>query len=271
MIIKIQIHKATVLENVKHTTLMKGRFEEAAGQTPKTALRLYSGDDPAQDYFLDNSFNAAIEVLKTILAEHIVPEDNTIGNNVIYNEQNSNDVVEITLDVSRRHNGAFVDTIARLSAKYVEDYILYEWWNSIGNTNMAAPLQASLALDETTIWRAFMLPAPRVPAIPYTSSLSIGIRGEASLTSTSNGLQTTIERNEHNTLTYAIDEGALDDIEARSDNPSVLTICRDVAKCSFCLNTVNTGIALVTVFSRHNDDVKVELLVTVTEEERYDE
>lgn len=266
MIIKFQIVKALVFEAVKNATLIKGRFDEATGQTSKAAMGEAAGDDTAHERLLDADFTTSLELLKTTLVDYIVPTPSTIGNNVIYYEDKTNDIVEFTLNVSRRYNGTLTDTLARLSAKFAEDYMTYQWWTRLGNTAMAQPSLAAFSSDEQAIRRCFILCAPRVPVIPYPTSISVSSTGN------SDGVGGfTVEKGEHNTITYSINGGAIDDIEARSDNPSVLAVCRSEQKAQFCLVALNTGIALVTLFSRHRDNVKKEFFVTVTEEEGYDE
>lgn len=266
MIIKFQIIKALVIEAVKNATLVKGRFDEAAGQPSKAAMGEAAGDDTAHERLLDADFTTSLELLKTILVDYIVPTPSTIGNNVIYFEDKTNDIVELTLNVSRRYNGTLTDTLARLSAKFAEDYMTYQWWMRLGNAAMAQPSQAAFASDEQAIRRCFILCAPRVPVIPYPSDINVFVNGE------SNGAgEFSVEKGEHNTITYTLNGGSIDDIEARSDNPSVLAVCRSERKATFCLEALNTGIAVVTLFSRHSDNVKKEFYITVTEEEGYDE
>lgn len=266
MIIKFQIIKSLVIEAVKNATLVKGRFDEAAGQSSKAAMGEAAGDDAAHNRLIDADFTTAMELLKTLFVDYIIPTPTTIGNNAIYYNTNSNDIVEFTLNVSRRYNGTLTDTLARLSAKFAEDYITFQWWARLGNAAMAQPSQAAFASDEQAIRRCFVMCAPSVPVIPYPTSVSVQINGEGA----SSG-EMTVEKGEHNTLTYSIDNGAIDDIEARSDNPSVLAICRSERKATFCLEAIRTGIAVITLFSRHNEDIHEEISVTVTEEEGYDE
>ena len=169
--------------------------------------------------------------------------------------------MEFVLNASRRCSGTLTDTLARLVAKYVEDYMTYQWWTKTTNLKQAEIYQTSLALDEQSIRRCFVLRGPSIPTIPYTQNLTAKVDG-----SEENGAITIALEDKEETLSYSIDNGAIDDIEARSDDPSILEILRTQEPYTFSLNPVNTGVATVTLFSRHSDKLKVEVEVTVAKE-----
>lgn len=262
MIIKFQIIKSVVIEAVKSTTYLKAKVDSAADENAvKVGFNEAAGDDEVHENLLTHDFQTALEMVKTLLAEYLVPTAQSVGDNIIYYNDKDDDIVEFVLNASRRCNGTLTDTLARLVAKYVEDYMIFQWWTKTTNLKQAEIYQASLAVDEKSIRRCFVLSGPTVPTIPYTQHLTAKLDG-----SEEDGAVTIALDNKEETLSYSIDNGAIDDIEARSDDPSVLEIHRSPEPYTFSLNPVNTGVAIVTLFSRHSDDLKVDVEVTVAKE-----
>lgn len=262
MIIKFQIIKSVVIEAVKATTYLKAKVDSAADEMAvKIGFNEAAGDDEVHESTLTHDFQTALEIVKTLLAEYIVPTTQSVGDNIIYYNDKDDDIVEFVLNASRRCNGTLTDTLARLVAKYVEDYMTYQWWTKTTNLKQAEIYQTSLALDEQSIRRCFVLRGPSIPTIPYTQNLTAKVDG-----SEENGAITIALEDKEETLSYSIDNGAIDDIEARSDDPSILEILRTPEPYTFSLNPVKTGVATVTLFSRHSDDLKVEVEVTVAKE-----
>lgn len=262
MIIKFQIIKSVVIEAVKSTTYLKAKVDSAADENAvKVGFNEAAGDDEVHENLLTHDFQTALEMVKTLLAEYLVPTAQSVGDNIIYYNDKDDDIVEFVLNASRRCNGTLTDTLARLVAKYVEDYMIFQWWTKTTNLKQAEIYQASLAVDEKSIRRCFVLSGPTLPSIPYTQHLTAKVDG-----SEEDGAVTIALENKEETLSYSIDNGAIDDIEARSDDPSVLEIHRSPEPYTFSLNPVNTGVAIVTLFSRHSDKLKVEVEVTVAKE-----
>lgn len=262
MIIKFQIIKSVVIEAVKSTTYLKAKVDSAADENAvKVGFNEAAGDDEVHENLLTHDFQTALEMVKTLLAEYLVPTAQSVGDNIIYYNDKDDDIVEFVLNASRRCNGTLTDTLARLVAKYVEDYMIFQWWTKTTNLKQAEIYQASLAVDEKSIRRCFVLSGPTLPTIPYTQHMTAKVDG-----SEEDGAVTIALENKEETLSYSIDNGAIDDIEARSDDPSVLEIHRSQEPYTFSLNPVNTGVAIITLFSRHSDDLKVEVEVTVAKE-----
>jgi hypothetical protein len=262
MIIKFQIIKSVVIEAVKSTTYLKAKVDSAADENAvKVGFNEAAGDDEVHENLLTHDFQTALEMVKTLLAEYLVPTAQSVGDNIIYYNDKDDDIVEFVLNASRRCNGTLTDTLARLVAKYVEDYMIFQWWTKTTNLKQAEIYQASLAVDEKSIRRCFVLSGPTLPTIPYTQHLTAKVDG-----SEEDGAVTIALENKEETISYSIDNGAIDDIEARSDDPSVLEIHRSPEPYTFSLNPVNTGVAIVTLFSRHSDKLKVEVEVTVAKE-----
>lgn len=261
MIIKFQIIKSVVIDAVKATTYLKAKVDSASDERAvKLGFNEAAGDDEVHERTLTHDFQTALEIVKTILAEYVVPTTQSTGDNVIYYQDKTDDVVEFTLEASRRCNGTLTDTLARLAAKYVEDYMTYQWWLKTTNLKQAEPYQAALAIDEQSIRRCFVLRGPSVPTVPYTKNLTAKVDGS------DNEGTVVITKDEPVTLSYGLDDGSIDDIEARSSDESIVRIERAAEIRSFTLIPVNTGFATVTLFSRHSDEVKTTTEVVVSME-----
>lgn len=259
MIIKFQIVKAVVIEAVKAATYIKGKVDEAAQPGSRIPYYETAGDDDTHGGILSHDFQTALEIVKTFFVDYITPTAQTIGNNVIYTT-GEDDIVTFTLDVSRRYNGTLADTLARLTAKYIEDYMIYQWWLKTSNLKQAEPYSATLAADEQAVRRCFILSAPKVPSYTYPTSLSLFTDGlsEGAIT---------ISLGEEQMLTYTIPGDAIDDIEALSSRPSIAEIHRACSSRKFCIIPKNTGVCNITLYSRHNDDVFIDIEITVTSEQ----
>ena len=228
----------------------------------KMSFNEAAGDEAVHENTLTHDFQSALEITKVILADYLAPNAQTSGDNVIYYNDKDDDIVEFVIVVSRRCNGTLSDTLARLVAKYVEDYMMYQWWLKTTNLKQAEPYLQSLTFDEQNIRRCFVLSGPSVPTIPYTKTLTAKVDG-----SDNEGGVTIELGNKETTLSYSIDDSAIDDIEARSSDPSILEVQRSAEPHAFCLVPINTGVTTVTIFSRHSDNLKREVEITVTKEE----
>lgn len=262
MIIKFQIIKSVIVNEVKNVTFLKAKMDGSADDKAiKLSFNEAAGTEEVHDQTLTHDFQTALEVVKTILADYIVSNGQTVGDNVIYYANKTDDVVEFTLEASQRCNGTLTDTLARMVAKYVEDYMIFQWWLKTTNQKQAEPYQGFLVYDEQNIRRCFVLSGPTVPTTPYTKNLIAKVDG----TDTEGAITISVDDDEV-ILSYSIDDGAIDDIEARSDNTGVLEVLRSPEPHAFWLKPVNTGVACVTLFSRHSDTLRDKVEVTVAKE-----
>lgn len=262
MIIKFQIVKSVVIGAVKRATYLKAKVDSAVDEKAiKVGFNEAAGDDEVHEATLTHDFDTALEIVKTLLAEYLVPNAQTIGDNIIYYDSKTDDVVEFIINASRRCNGTLTDTLARLVSKYVEDYVIFQWWLKTTNLKQAEPYQVSLSIDEQSIRRCFVLSGPVVPTVPYTQHLTAKVDG-----SSGDGAITIALEEDDVNISYSIDDVAIDDIEARSSDPSIVEIQRSPDPYTFALKPRNTGVATVTLFSRHSDNLKTEVEVTVAKE-----
>jgi hypothetical protein len=261
MIIKFQIIKSVVIEAVKSATYLKAKIDSASDdRATKLGFNEAAGDDAVHESVLTHDFQTALEIVKTFFVDYLVPNAQTIGDNVIYYNSVTDDNVDFVLDVSRRYNGTLTDALARLTSKYVEDYMLFQWWLKATNQKQAEPYQALLAIDEQNIRKCFILCGPIVPTTSFPTELAIKVNGEDV------SGEISIPVGEEVALSYSLNDGAVDDIEARSEIPRIVEIHRSRDAASFTLLAKSTGVSTVKLWSRHSDDLEFSCDVVVTGE-----
>ena len=263
MIIKFQLIKSLIIEAAEETTYLKGQIDKHTIQNASQAFVASetAGEEALSKRIFEHDFHTALELLKTIFIEHLAVSAQTIGDNAIYYNDKQDDIVEFNLEVSRRYNGTLTDTLARLCSKYVEDYIIQQWWLKTTNQKQSEPYVSMLAEDAQNIRKCFVLSRPLVPKVPYSSTLTAKVDGS----DTDGGVTIAVE-NDEVTLSYSIDDGAIDDIEARSSDPCILEVHRTKEPHTFWLRPLKTGVVYVTLFSRHSDNLKTEIEVTIAKE-----
>lgn len=263
MIIKFQLIKSLIIEAAEETTYLKGQIDKHTMQNASQAFVASetAGEEALSKRIFEHDFHTALELLKTIFIEHLAVSAQTIGDNAIYYNDKTDDIVEFNLEVSRRYNGTLTDTLARLCSKYVEDYIIQQWWLKTTNQKQSEPYVSMLQEDVLNIRKCFVLSRPLVPKVPYSSTLTAKVDG-----SEEDGAVTIRIDDMEVTLSYSIDDGAIDDIEARSSDTSILEVHRSQEPHAFWLKPINTGVATITLFSRHSDKLEVEVEATVAKE-----
>lgn len=258
MIIKFQIIKSIIKEAVQNATYLKGQIDKTTQNASTSVLQSeIMGDETLHERTFTHDFDTALEILKTIYVDYLVPTPQTIGDNSIYYGNKTDDVVEFVLSVSRRYNGSLTDALARLTATYIEDYILDQWWLKTTNLKQIEVYTAKLQADEQNIRKCFILSSPKVPVVPYTTELTAKVDG----TGIDGGISITM--GDISTLTYSLSDGAIDDIEAYSYNPEIIEAQRCGSREAFDLVPINAGVTKIRLYSRHNDDLSIECDVVV--------
>lgn len=174
MIIRFQLIKSLIIEAAEETTYLKGQIDKHAQDGSSNQALIANetaGEEALSKRIFEHDFHTALELLKTIFVEHLSATAQTIGDNAIYYNDKTDDIVEFSLEVSRRYNGSLTDTLARLCAKYTEDYIIQQWWLKTTNLKQAEPYANMLQEDALNIRKCFVLSAPLYPRFP-TPSLS---------------------------------------------------------------------------------------------------
>ena len=248
MNIKLTLYKSLIIESIKAETYIKGAVDKAANANATAlAFQETAGDETVHERKLQRLLSTSIATLKTQIAPFLDQSPNSQGSNV--STQFDDDKIYFFLTVSDRFNRSLTDPLAKLFSKFIEENSLFLWYGTF-SPEQAKFYQSLIAEDMTEIMQALSKKAPVNVAIPYTSTLSI----------TNNEITITVD--EEASLTYTIDEGAVDDIEIVPDNPCI-KVCRAID--GFIIKGVRPGLAHCNLFSAHNEEISTPLDVIVTE------
>lgn len=248
MIIKLNLSKAVILDAVKSATYIRGKIVKASANNAETvAYDLTLGDEDVDNRSINRYIQSGFEQLKTVFVDYINDDAAVVGNNLISDEK-SDDVLTYYLRVSTRWNGTLTDACARLSSKYIADYATMLWYGDNGVTDMVNYYTAMLKNDEVAVRKCFIKSPPAAPTLSYSSKIQF------QQPQMSDGSLHLIE-GEEETITYTLDDGAIDDIETRSDEPTVARTFLN-GRGQWCVKGLNQGVATITFFSRHNDTVR---------------
>ena len=256
MTIHLHLVLSVIVEAVKAETHIKALTDKAADEKA-TALAFHedAGDESFHQRKIMRTLFHAVEQLKSNIADYVAPVAAQSADNIVSEIDSATDAITLTLNVNDRFNQSLTDSLARLCSKYIEDQMLFLWWGTI-NQNQAKFYQQLIALDLQNIQRCFTKTAPALPTTPYTQHIS-----------TLNGGNVRMLVGETDTLTYVIDDDALDDVQGTSDSPRIVSITPAQAPRSFTLTAQNTGVAYVTLYSRHDEDVSHTVTVVVVNPE----
>lgn len=279
--IKIQILHELAMNSAKNETYQKGVVEKAVDAKLITAaFHEQAGNEAYHEAMLSRYMFSQIEVLKTIFADYLTGGGNVAEDATISGTE-ANGTTEILLNVSDRFNDGYVKTLARLSQKFVEDRMIYLWWHSVSK-EFAAIYGGAAEEDRAGIMACFNKTAPSAPVYRFPTAIEIrypiipernGVPGYI----TPNGSDTidpetlfsnpwVIGRGQESEISYTLtgEDGKMpiDDIVVRADNPC----------CQCCIGSdgrwvvrgISKGYSVVTLFSRHNDQVFAKFAVRVT-------
>lgn len=248
--IELTLMKPLIMESVKNETFQRGRFDKALD--PKAITAAYveqAGNEDYHERILERTFYTSLEELKTHLSDYISSNGATTGDNIASTANGDN--VTITLVVGNRFNHGYTDTLAKLSAKYIEEAMLMDWWRPI-NEKQSALYANFLERDLTAIKRCFNKTAPAAPSYKYPTSITV------------TGSAIDIGIQEEHTITYAISDGAIDDIEIRIEDRHIVAAGR--TKEGFTVIGRQLGHTYVQLYSRHNEEITKTIHVYVTDQ-----
>lgn len=254
--IQLTLLRSTIIDAVKSETLITANADRAADEkASRLAYNEAAGDDDFHERKLQRCFITAAEELKTAMSDYVAASHQSSSDNAVLMDFSDNAAVKIRLFVSDRFNDSYVDSLARLGSDFIINKMIMLWWDGI-NPNRA---QIYLANSERTlgnILRCFNKMPPKPPVYPYTKNISVPV-------------SVSIICNKPGVLSYSIDKGAIDDIEASSLNNACLRITdKQDGKVSFF--GIAPGIATLQLFSRHDTSVKNLVIVKVEHDEETD-
>lgn len=257
MKIQLNLVLSLIVEAVKAETYIKGTVDRAAGgdQHASNAVAYHetAGDETVHERKIIRGIWTSSDKLRSYIQDYLDVDGASVADNNTLTVDEANDKIVLTLNVSERFNKANSDALARLCSKYIEDNTLVLWWGAINQQQMQY-YNALLVEDMAGIQRLFNKRAPSIPETRYTTTLELS--GEQ--------LETYV--GEHNTITYSIDDGVIDDIDIISLDPYIARGERD-ENYSICVHPRHSGYCEMKVFSRHNDRISKVLRVFVVEEE----
>jgi hypothetical protein len=281
--IKLNLIPSLILEAVKSETFFKGKVDKAADERAGAlAYNEQAGDDTYQERKLQRGLVEGIEQLKTYLSDFIDPTGYTTADNGIKSTLDDvHDTLTIELLVSDRFNRAFTDSLARLSARYITNLMIADWYSLI-NPKLAENVAPRLAQDKLDIMRCFNKKAPLAPSVPYTQHVKIDVE-KGVFDDLPEGLEITlytesgeivhipddvldqetlyISEGKEVQIPYTIDEEVIDDIEAATMHHKVAIVER--RRSGFVLIGKFKGETKLKLFSRHDDSVFDEVKVNV--------
>lgn len=242
MKIKLILYKSLIMESVKVETHLKSVVDRSTDDKAiQLAYHEAAGDDETHQRKLLRGIDVSFARLKDEIANFLDSNSSTAGNNVYSEEEGDN--LYLFLAVDRRFNQSMVDPLAKLCSKFIEDNTVALWYKALGMTAMMESYETSVVGDMVSIKNAFAKKVPYAVHIPYTSHLTV-----------TPGTSVSVAGGESTTITYAIDEGAVDDIEIEAEAGSSAYFSIDRAPgCGFIINGISAGSANVRLYSAHSE------------------
>lgn len=248
--IKLTLSKSLIINSVKNETFLGGQVKKAADDKLITeAYHEQAGDEQYQERLLERGLYTNLEELKTYLSDYLADSGQSSADN-LYSEVDGDSIV-LSIVVSERFNRSYTTSLARLSSKYIEEAMLMDWWKPI-NEKQSALYAQFIERDLAAIKRCFNKTAPVAPTATYTTFLNV------------TGSAIDIGVGEEHTVTYAISDGAIDDIEAMAADTLVCTIGR--SEQGFTVIGRQLGHTYIRLYSRHSPLLASTLHVYVTDQ-----
>lgn len=257
--VTLQLVISLIMESVKAETYIKGRIDKSVDD--KAAALAYNeeaGDETFHERKLFRTMHTSLSRLKAKIGDYIATAQNGEADNIFSSVAEDNDTITITLNVSDRFNEAFAEPLAKLCSKYIEDYMLFLWWGTF-NVKQAEFYRTIAEVDMQDILSCFAKTSPYIPETNYTSTITLT---DPPFIETQLGSTIRVKTGESFTVTYQTDDSCVDDVMARSDSPYVQP--GQKRGKSFTLKAVSPGVSVVTLFSRHDEDIRKDISIIVS-------
>ena len=247
--IQLTLVKSLIIESVKNETFFRGQVEKAANEKAITqAYHEQAGNEQYQERLLQRGLQTNLADLLTYFADYLSSAGQSSGDNVYTDNEGDNIIIHLT--VSDRFNKGYTNSLAKLSSKYIEEAMLMDWWKPI-NEKQSALYAQFVERDLAAIKRCFNKTAPTAPTVPYTTSLrTVGSAIE-------------LEIGEEATVTYEISDGAVDDIECRVNDGTLIEMGR--TEEGFTVIGKLRGHTYIELYSRHNPELTRMVHVYITD------
>ena len=249
--IRLTLIKPLIIESVKNETFQKGKFDKAVDSKAVTAAYVeQAGNEDYHERILERSLYTSLEELKTHLSDYLSSIGGSTANNNISSEEEGDNII-LELVVSDRFNHGYTDSLARLSAKYIEEAMLMDWWRPV-NEKQSAMYANFVERDLAAIKRCFNKTAPAAPTVPYTTMLNV-VRSSIC-----------IGVGEEHTVTYNISDGAIDDIEIRIEDRRLIDAGRTYE--GFTVIGKQRGHTYIQLYSKHDETLTRTIHVYITDQ-----
>ena len=248
--IVLTLIKSKIIESVKNETFFRGQVDKSIDSKATTmAYHEQAGDQLYQERMLDRALYTNLEELKTHLSDYLSSGGQSSADNIMSEDDGLN--IVITLVVGSRFNKGYTNSLAKLSSKYIEESMLMDWWKPI-NEKQSLFYAQFVERDLAAIKRCFNKTAPQAPDVPYTTILNV------------TGSALDIGIGEEHTVTYSISDGAIDDIEVRIEDTTLIGAGRTSE--GFTIIGKRLGHTYIQLYSRHNPGLNATIHVYVTDQ-----
>ena len=271
-VVKITLIRSLAVNSAKNETFLKGTLDKAATDKAITvAYHEQAGDEQYHERMLARAFYTSVEKLKTWFSDYLAGSGSVADNPLV--DSDETDEKEILLTVSDRFNTDYVKTLARLSQKYVEDRMVYLWYASIDEKKAAFYAQIA---DEGLegIKRCFQKTAPSAPHYNFPTAITLrypiipnsnaGSNTQAAMPEYAHPV--IIQRGQNTEISYILTgengQRPIDDIIVKCDNGCCHPYLDEHG--NWCIAGDKIGLAVITLFSRHNDQVSASFVLRVT-------
>lgn len=255
--IQLNLIPSLIIEAVKGETFLKGKVDKAADEKAVSlAYNEQAGDDVYHNRKLQRGLTDGLEKLKTYLSDVLETSGgNTIADNSISSTlDNDYDTLVIELCVTDRFNLGYTDSLARLSARFITNAMILDWYQ-VFNPQLAQAYAQRVDGDKLDILRCFNKVTPKVPTYQYTSSITPKVNGEVvDALSLVQGGSVLVE--------YELSTHAVDDVDAKAGDNGLIVVERKPN--GFLVTAKFTGSTSLTLYSRHNDTINSVLNVTIS-------
>lgn len=280
-VLKIQFIQSLILNSVKNETYQSGQYIKADNdKAVKTAYHASAGDEQYHERMLQRAMFTQVEKLKTWFSEYLTGPGNAADDPLVSSEE-KDDSITILLRVSDRFVMGYVKTLARLGQKYIEDRMIHLWWAPFDEKR--SELYAKLAIEDLEgIMRCFNKSAPEAPSysFPERIDLQFPILDERATVpagspadyvvpvDTLMSYPYIIAVGDETEITYVLSASTgkkpTDDIVVRADDGCCMPCLDSVGRWQ--VRGISPGMTIVTLFSRHDDQVFTRFALRVVPE-----
>lgn len=287
MEIKLVLSKEEILQRVKAKSHIKGVGDMASKQNTDSvrfAHNEQAGDDKDSDFLLLSSLRTGIDRFKSVIVDYVITFDDgtETADNIHDNlSDTTEDVFTIFLEVSERFNKAMTQPLADHASAYVENQMLYDWYLPLA-PEIAKNFAAAAAAIQIEINQCFIKVRPKVPTYKYPTQIIMqypiipdrdGMPGYITPDNEDVMQQEMLYSNpwimgigQETEISYTLvsdqqDFAPLDDIVVRADNPAICKV--GLCKGKWCCKGSRTGYTVITLYSRHNDQVFAQFAVRI--------